>query len=365
MVNIILFLTFFLFSFGQLGRISFLDQQINGYLYELFLFLFLIVAVLRFRLKPITEGYKRYPWFYWLVLYLLINFFFDFNRYRLVDNLISFLYQGRLIFYFIAFLYLKKINLSPFLKFFIFLTIPFSLVQFFLYPNLHNLLYLGWDPHIYRLFGLFFDTYVAAAIYGMIFFFLLFNKKIFLRPYLLFFYFVFILLTYSRMGLMSFLLTLSIFFIAQKNYKSLFLILGAVFLFIVAVLITDKGAINLDRVFSITARVNDYQKAVAYFQKKPLFGYGYNRIRFIKNEAVGHSGAGFHSSFLIVLVGAGLVGLSLFLRSFWQLVEKKRPELFFLIFLGFFSLADNVLLHPFILFLFFCFLDFFDKDGLY
>ncbi|MCX7881345.1 MAG: O-antigen ligase family protein [Patescibacteria group bacterium] len=350
------------FSFGHLGRISFLDQQINGYLYEIVLLILLLFLFFRFRFKPLIEGYKNYFWFFWLIFYLLVSFLIDLKKYNYQQNLIAFLYQIRLIFYFLGFLYLKKVDLKPFFVVLILVTVPLSLTQFFLYPNLRNLLYLGWDPHIFRLFGLFFDTYVAAAIYGLIFLFLFFKKKFFLRKFLLTIYFLFILLTYSRLGLISFLITLFIYFIINKNYQKILLISGMVFIFIFLVLKFDRGAINLNRMFSIKARVIDYQKGISFFVKKPIFGYGYNRIRFIKNESVSHSGASFSSSFLTVLVGAGLIGFFLFIKSLFQLINKNKFGVYFLIFLGFFSLADNVLLHPFILSLLLMTVILFDKQ---
>jgi hypothetical protein len=39
-----------------------------------------------------------------------------------------------------------------------------GLIQYFLYPNLRNLLYLGYDPHTGRLFGLFLDPNVLGLV---------------------------------------------------------------------------------------------------------------------------------------------------------------------------------------------------------
>lgn len=37
-------------------------------------------------------------------------------------------------------------------------------MQYFFYPNLRNLYYLGWDDHLYRLFSVFFDPNFAGAL---------------------------------------------------------------------------------------------------------------------------------------------------------------------------------------------------------
>src|SRR3989344_4781473 len=44
------------------------------------------------------------------------------------------------------------------------LTAVFGLIQYLLYPSLRNLMYLGWDPHEYRVFGTFFDSAFIGII---------------------------------------------------------------------------------------------------------------------------------------------------------------------------------------------------------
>ena len=66
-----------------------------------------------------------------------------------------------------------------------------------------------------------------------------------------------------------------------------------------------------------------------------------------------HSGASFHSSFLIILVTSGLIGLTLFILVLIRLAGINEISRFAVLFLSLFSLSDNILLHPFVLFLFF------------
>ncbi|PJC80876.1 hypothetical protein CO008_00645, partial [Candidatus Roizmanbacteria bacterium CG_4_8_14_3_um_filter_36_12] len=54
------YLTFLLFSLGQLGRFSLYNQQINFYLYEIFLGLLLIILFFKYRLEPLKEVWKKY-----------------------------------------------------------------------------------------------------------------------------------------------------------------------------------------------------------------------------------------------------------------------------------------------------------------
>jgi hypothetical protein len=155
-------LTFFLFSLGQMGRVSFFNQQVNFYLYEVLMGILLLFYFLKLKFTPLKKLFDSQQWIFWGFIYLLISFFVKFFDYSLFENIVSFLYLLRLFFYFLFFTYLyfyyqKKEKKDLVLGFLIFsfLTIIFSFVQFFLYPNLRNLAYLGWDVHQNRVFGVF------------------------------------------------------------------------------------------------------------------------------------------------------------------------------------------------------------------
>jgi len=334
----------------MLGRISFYGQQINGYGYEFVMLGILFLLIIKYRLKPLIEAYKKNKYLFWFFIFNFLTFFISISRYSLLENLVSFLYQIRLIYYFIFFFYIKNLISKKALDFFIILTAIISLVQYFLYPDLRNLIYAGWDPHLYRMFGTYLDTYVAVAIYGLVFFYLFFQKRSSINKILLVSYFFFIIMTFSRLGYLSFLLTF--IFIYIRDLKK-FLIIFALASLVLFLLPKPQGeGVNLARIFSIQSRVVDYQKAVKIWQRSPLIGIGYNRIRYIKNEIeTSHSGASFHSSFMIVLATTGIIGFILFLLGLIKLSECNSYGPYFLIFVSLISLGDNAFLHPFILFL--------------
>ncbi|MFH0979866.1 MAG: O-antigen ligase family protein, partial [Candidatus Roizmanbacteria bacterium] len=113
---------------------------------------------------------------------------------------------------------------------------------------------------------------------------------------------------------------------------------------------TGEG-VNLTRTFSIISRVEDYREGINLFIKKPILGYGYNRLRYVRNIQDSHAGASFSSSYLTILVSSGIMGL-IGLMSLVRLIWKKKKNFrFLLLFLAVVSLFDNVLLHPFVLFL--------------
>ena len=340
----------------MLGRISFFGQQVNGYGYEFVMLVILFFLISKYRFKPIINAYKKNKYIFWFFLFMLISFFFQINKYSLQENLVSFLYQIRFIFYFIFFFYIKDLIPKKVIEFFIIITAVISLGQYCLYQDLRNLIYAGWDPHLYRMFGTYLDTYVAVSIYGLIFFYLLFQKRTLLNKILLVCYLFFIMMTFSRLGYLAFLITL--FFVYVKNLKKFALIGGMAIIVLILIPKPWGEGVNLKRVFSINSRISDYQKALLVWQKSPLFGVGYNRIRYIKKDLISHSGASFHSSFMIILSTTGIIGFCLFLFSLTKMVGYNLYAPFFLVFVSLISLGDNSFLHPFVLFLMLTFLSF-------
>lgn len=354
-MNILFYITALLFSLGQLGRVSFLNQQINFYLYEVFLLVSLFFLLFKYRFEPIKYFWSRFKPFFLFLVILFASIIFGWTKYSLFENLVGLLYLYRLHLYFIYFFYLqyhrqKNKKFSKVIKKGVFivvvLTIISTLIQYFLYPDLRNLFYLGWDPHLFRAFGVYFDTAIAASIFGI--FFLTINK-----PLIKVIYLILTALSFSRSIYLGLSITLILLFIRQKKLKKIFLFL---LFFISLIFFSPKPAgegVNLTRFYSIASRFEDYREGIELWKKKPILGYGYNRIRYIKNDDSIHSSAAFSSSFLTILVSSGILGLLSFIWTLWSLSKSNKTGQILLIFLSIVSLFDNVLLHPFILFLLF------------
>ena len=374
-MKFLFYLSFFLLSLGQLTRISFFGQQINIYLYEILAIFILLNFLIKYGLGPLSEYFKKFKFVYFLFLYLPFSFLLLFGDFKALENFISLLYYLRLVLYFLYFFYLtyhlkkqldfKNVLLRS-LNIFIFLTIISSLAQYFWYPELRNLLYAGWDPHLYRLFGTFLDTSVAGAVYGIILLTLFLKGSEFIKTKWLFIgllviYFLFTVFTYSR-SLFLTLFLLGLLYATSKKRLREFIIFAVIFLILLIVAPKPFGeGVNLMRTFSIESRLDDYKTAINIWQKRPFFGYGYNRIRYVKRQMnisdevgsdITHSGASFHSSFLVILVSGGIIGLILFIGVLYQLYNLSEMSKYLLLFLGLLSLTDNIFLHPFILFLF-------------
>ncbi|MFH1827496.1 MAG: O-antigen ligase family protein [bacterium] len=357
---------FFLFSLGQIGRISIYNQQVNFYLYEILLFSLFLYLFNKFKFKPLSQNKKK--WLLYFPIVLFLSFLITFNRYSQIGNLVSFLYFLRTSFYFIFIVYLnffikKQKDLKELINYglilFITLTIVTSFLQYFLYPNLRNLVYLGWDPHIFRIFGVFLDTSIASAIFGLILLYLILNYKKFIfstfsKVLLIIAYSFLGLLTYSRGFYISIFITLIYYLLLKKKIKYLMIIL---FIFVSALFFLPKPfgeGVNLLRTYSITSRIADYKQGFSIWKENPVFGIGYGHLKEFRESIAqlpSHSLSAFQSSFMTILATAGLLGLVVFFLALKNLWFYSKSAKYYVLFLSIFSLMDNILLHPFILFL--------------
>ena len=158
-------LALFLFLLGQVGRLSFNQQEINVYLYEVPYFLWIVLVLFNQRNELVLP--KAVIFF---LSVLLGTYLFGILGVSSSQNIVSSMYLARLSLYLIGFglavdYFAKKTFPSIYLKIFIALIGAAGVIQYFLYSNLRNLQYLGWDPHQSRVFGQFLDTSVAGAIY--------------------------------------------------------------------------------------------------------------------------------------------------------------------------------------------------------
>lgn len=372
--TVLFFLTSIFLSLGQIGRISFLNQQINFYLYEISAAILLLIMVFKYRFDPVKLSISHFPYTYIFFIWLLFSYIIGIGQYTFYENIVGLLYFLRLVFYSLFFIYIgfhiknqkaARRIIKKSLILFIVLTVISSLIQYFFYPQLRNLIYLGWDEHLYRMFGTFLDTAVASGVYGLIFIYIYLNKGLFVKKKIFRYIFlvllsVCILLTYSRTLYLSMGMLVAYFLIRNKNIKKLIFITG---LFLLLLMIIPKPigeGVNLVRKTSIIARVTDYNTGFRVWLKSPITGIGYNRIRYVKGRlglltvddfGLNHAASSFHSTFLIILATGGLVGLFLFILSLWQICGRQKKMAVYIIFLSILSLSDNILFHPFILYL--------------
>lgn len=211
----------------------------------------------------------------------------------------------------------------------------FGWYQYFTVPDLKPLYYIGWDMHLYRLAGSFFDsTFLALVIvFGLI---LLMNKYVDTKNHKLIPIIVFLLVslafTYTRAAYLAFLAGFLVIGLSKKNLRKVFFwIIG---LGIIALILpTAKNhSISLTRTFSIEARFTNYKEALKVFGNYPIFGVGYNNMCVARNKFIGeetfasHACSGSDSSLLLVLATTGVVGFMVFMGSLIAVLKSLKGE---------------------------------------
>ena len=259
------------------------------------------------------------------------------------------------------------------------ITVLVGYIQFFIFPSLHSLYYLGWDEHLYRMFSVFLDPNFAGVFFMLIFFLsigfgLTFYEK---KQYVITVIFtVFALLdgialylTYSRSGLLAFIVGVIVFFWLYGKKK--FIAFSIIFI-ILAIFFSPKSfqteGTNILRIASTEARLDSSKWAVDIIVKNPVFGVGFNSYRYAQNRygflkgkywEVSHAGAGTDNSYLFVFATTGIVGFSLYLFLLIQICRlylgKSKPTFFDIVTLASFlgvcvsSLFINSLFYIFIM----------------
>lgn len=356
----LIYLFFIFLSLGQLQRISFFDQSVNVYFHDLVIFTMVIFSLIHTaRKKPLHKTVSQFisdrilKTFALFLLVLSGSFLWRIWEYSLYDNMVGFMYIARLFLYLAFFISLSGVAAATLKKgilLFSLLTIIFSVLQYFFYPNLRNLYYLGWDPHHYRLFGTFFDTAIMGIILVIIFF--LSGRMIKAVVFIL------LLLTYSRLAYVSFIAAAVFQFFNKKDYQKIIVLL-VLFIVLLPLLPRSIGVgVKLERIFSIESRIADQKQGVAVFLKYPILGLGYNRIHTVKaigsSQFPSHAQSAFSSSYITILAASGLAGLTamiFFLKAIFENTDQWGKTVIVVLTVA--SLFDNIFLSsaPFLLLL--------------
>jgi len=280
------------------------------------------------------------------------------------DFLTSFLYGLRWISYVGLFFAILQIDESFRKKIITFLTIDgivillIGYIQFFMYPSLRNLYYLGWDEHLYRMFSSFLDPNFAGAFFVLYLFFiagLLFagfktysKKRIVFTILLLIATLGAVLLTYSRSALLMLIVSGIVFFILIQKRKFILYLLGLILVFII--ILSPYFYIenlNLFRMASTIARFQTTEHVLQIIQANPILGVGFDSYRYAQlkyhfispnPQIQAHSASGDDTSLLFVLATTGIIGLVsycyLWFRLFKDAANIYKKNTFALIFIA-------------------------------
>lgn len=345
----ILFLLFILsFPLAEVGRVQFS----NGVAFTLndLLLILLILYFIAFKLVKNSRLPKYLlikPILGFIIIAfvsLLINYF----NYSLNNLFVSALYLVRFTLY--ASLYFIVIEFKDefkrkiplFLLFSGTITTILGYIQFFFYPSLKNLFYLGWDEHLYRMFSTFLDPNFAGVFFSLFFIYSLTfisknlkdNKRLLIYSSISLLSLISVYLTYSRSGLIMLLISV-LTFLLLKNKKKLVILV--ILLLILIIFIIPKSfkteGTNLFRINSSTARVDSLNQAIEIFIKHPVLGVGFNAYRYAQNKYVGlnttywqttHSGAGTDNSFVFVLATTGVIGFVAYLYLIYEIFKLAK-----------------------------------------
>lgn len=193
-----------------------------------------------------------------------------------------------------------------------------GIAQFFLYPNLRFLMYMGWDPHYYRLFSTLLDPNFAGIILVLSVFLgyhlYVTQKKHWLLAGVILLV-ICVYLTYSR----SSYLALGFGMIVYGLLKKQFTVLGLLFALIAIIVYVPRpggDTLRLWREDSTYSRFSNWKESSELFLKSPVIGHGFNTLRLIQTPAytggmvyTSHAAGGVDSSILFLLVTSGVLGL--------------------------------------------------------
>jgi O-antigen ligase len=365
-LNYLLILSILLFPLGQLGKLTF---GVGGvYLYEIPFTGFVLLGLLFFsrnRLKTKELRYLTTPILIFLAV-LLFTYSISLWWYPAESNLSAGLYLLRLMVYFGGMLVIMISTAKQLLWYkAVVQTVYLStsvlaasaLIQYVIFPDLRAYMPQGWDPHAYRAFGTVLEPAVLAGILGISVFFFFWKELPPARPWrmsLLVLLVMIIVLTFSRGAYLSLIIGMLPILRSRKTIIGgilALLLAGAV---VWAVPKPDGEGVNLLRTSTIQSRAVDYKEGIEIWQERPITGIGFNHIADEKEVPPSryphHAQASFHSSFLMILVTSGVFGLITYLFLLYRLCRVERYMCSLILFLGAFSLFDNMLLHPFILF---------------
>jgi O-antigen ligase len=213
-----------------------------------------------------------------------------------------------------------------------------GLVQYAWYPNLRNLYYLGWDPHFQRLFSTILDPNFAGLIFVLT---LLIGLRLRASIWGQLLLVGSLLLTYSRSSYLALLVAGIVIALYDKRLRKPLGVALAVFMGLLVLLPKTGEGRNLLRQASVGARVENFQEGIALFGSSPIFGYGFNTLRYVPrlptetrlaaDESIPSlSAAGFDMSAVFILATTGIVGLAVYLWLLVKMFMAGKSDMYFI-----------------------------------
>ena len=339
MEQIILFAFLILFPFGQIIKIG----PVNPI--DIVIALGAITAIIKRYKYPVA--FKHIKDFLFIAVFGYLLSVFIFRNSQVIVGLLYLLRLAAYLYFYVFVSHFKKkeLLLNSLLSLSL-VSALFGWFQYFIYPDLTSLKYLGWDDHLFRLVGTFLDPGFTSLIivFGGV---ISFIKKKYL---LLAFFAATLAFTYSRAGYLAFAASLFLASLIFKKFKA-FLISLACFLVIIFLLPRPAGqGVNLARTYSISSRIVNYKETIEIFKRSPVFGVGFNNICLARKiylndiNLSSHSCSGSDSSLLLILATTGTLGFIIFVYSVLKILFTLKRGFYTKVFL---VLISAVFVHSF------------------
>jgi len=345
-INILIYSLLAILPFGQLTRLPIPHPNINLYLHDI-LISFIIILWLTTKPKKLPSLAKPIALF---ISACLISLILAIPRFQPQQLLVSSLYLIRWTAYAGLYFVLKDKRIKlPLYRLMVFSSLAlaiFGLTQYLLVPDTRFLAAAHWDDHYYRVIATLGDPAFVGIILllGLI---LAITAKfpVWLYPV----YLIPLLLTYSRSTYLSLVAAAVAYSFFKRRFKMFVFALLA--LAIVLTFLPRPGGegVKLERLASISQRAENYREGIAIFKKSPIFGVGFNTLRFYRQDQVSHAAAGLDSSLLFILATTGLVGLIAYLNLLKNLWRKSIAITISLVALLIHSFFQNTLFYPWVM----------------
>ncbi|MCL4360084.1 O-antigen ligase family protein [Patescibacteria group bacterium] len=244
-----------------------------------------------------------------------------------------------------------------------------GLAQLFLYPDIRNISYLGWDPYYYRVVSVFLDPNFAGIIFALTVFTGIYLARGTVKRRALILAgtalaFTALLLTFSRGSYLAFAAGITAMIVVTKRWKLAALLLGIILL-VVVVPKPPLEALRFTREISALARVQNWQESALVVARAPLTGEGFGMTALPRRTTEtlpvpappNRAGGGIDNSILYVLASSGVLGGIAFLfliREYLRpaIALRKNHRGFWALYLAsslaaaFHSLFTNTLFYP-------------------
>jgi len=360
LIAILLYCYIAIFPFGQLLRIppqSLALVEIHFFLTDVVVFITLLLWLARkwfkrekFPFPPLTKPILLF--LFCCLLSLLYNTPLLSGR----EEFIAGLYLGRwavysgLYFLIYDLIYNPKLKIPNFkLKILSWLITTgvvsaiLGLLQYIFIPDTRFLEKYGWDPHLYRLIGTFFDPGFLGGILVLTLVLVTVRlwpvskssaaKALISNRWLVIVWitlYVALALTYSRASYLAYLVAMGVISYYKKSpgfFLGVFLI-GVITVFLLPR--PEGEGVRLERESTIKYRIINWKQSLTIAQKNPIFGVGFNAYRFAQKRygfldtpewQITHAGAGADSSLLFILATTGVVGFSAYLSLWWKILR--------------------------------------------